>query len=171
MELMKNKYLNFETIDAGLGIVENITTLGILPDIPAKYFTEDYYMLKKIEDDRLLEALSWEFYENTNYWDILMILNGMTNMNQLPVNYDIVLIRAEIELDGWVKQGELMYSFLNDDQILEKYNQILEDEIEKNEKYRNIRYISASDLSELLADLNDIKDEVKIDKELIISKD
>ena len=171
MQLMKNRYLNFETIDSGIGIVENITTLGILPDIPLKYFTEDYYRLKKIEDDRLLESLSWDIYDNTNYWDILMVLNNMSSMSELPVNYDIVLLRAERELEGWILQGELMYSFLTDAQILEKYNQILESEIEKNEKYRSIKYISPTDLSELLADLTLVKDEVKIDKELIISKD
>ena len=169
MHLMKNKYLNFETIDSGIGIVENTTTLGILPAIPEKYFTENYYILKKVENDRLLEALSWEIYENTNYWDILMVLNGMTTMNQLPVNFDVVMIRAERELEGWVKRGNLMYSHLSNSEIKEKYNEIEAEQVELNEKYRNIKYISPIDLSELLADLENVKNEVKINKNLIIN--
>jgi len=168
MKLMKNSYLNFETIDSGIGIVENTTTLGLLPIIPEKYFTEDYYILKKIEDDRLLEAISYEIYENTNYWDLLMVLNGMTRMNQLPVNYDVILLKAEQELSGWLDRANLMYTYLTDEQKEEKYNVLLDKLVEENEKYRSIRYISPTDLSELLADLDNAKNEIKINKKIII---
>ncbi len=168
MKLMKNSYLNFETIDSGIGIVENTTTLGLLPTIPEKYFTEDYYILKKIEDDRLLEAISYEIYENTNYWDLLMVLNGMTTMNQLPVNYDVILLKAEQELSGWLDRANLMYTYLTDEQKEEKYNVLLDKLVEENEKYRSIRYISPTDLSELLADLDNAKNEIKINKKIII---
>jgi hypothetical protein len=169
MELMNNKYLNFEDISCEEVSVKNTTTLNILPDIPEKYFTEDYYHIIKIEDDKLLEAISFELYDSTDYWDILMVLNNMTTMNELPVKYDVVLDRAEKELAGWVKTADLMYSFLDDSDIKDKYDSILKNEIEKNEKYRNFKYISATDLSELMADLNGLEGVIKIPKELIIS--
>jgi len=170
MRLMNNTYLNFEKINTDIGRMENITTLNILPDIPEKFFTKDYILLKKIEDDVLLEAISFELYKNTNYWDILMVLNGMRSMNELPVNYDIVLLKVERELKGWLEQANLIYSFLSDEQVNIKYEEILKEEIEKNEKYRNFKYISPTDLSELLADLDSKKDTIKINPNLIIKE-
>lgn len=171
MELMKNKYLKFDEIDSGIGIVRNTTVLNLLPDIPAKFFTDDYILLKKIEDDKLIEALSYELYNNTDYWDILLVLNGMTNMNQMPVNYDTILVRVGYKIEKWADRGKLMYSQLTDLQIKTKYDEMLLEEINLNETYRNIKYISKNDLSELLSILDKKTDEVKINSDLLVNKD
>jgi len=168
MELMKNKYLIFKDIEFNNVKVKNTTTLNLLPDIPSKYFSNDYIKNIKVQDDILLEALSFSLYENTDYWDILMILNDMNNMNELPVNYDIVLNRADIKLQKWKDKGKLLGKGINIDSIKEKYQEILETEINLNEKYRYMKYISHDDLSELTADLAKIASDVKINKNLII---
>lgn len=172
MELMKNKYLIFDDIILkDDNTVKNTTTLNLLPSIPDKYFSNDYILEYKVADDRLLESIAFELYENTNYWDILLILNGMRSMNELPVNHDIVISRADRKLLEWKKKGALLPGNLTDEVIQNKYENILLLEEELNEKFRYIKYISTDDLSELEADLTSIKSHVKINENLIINKE
>ena len=168
MKLMKNKYLIFENITFLGGLVKNITTLNLLPSIPSKYFENDYTKTLMINDDTLLEALSFLLYETTDYWDILMVLNNMRSMNELPVNYDIVLNRADRKLQEWKEKGRLLPGEFTDDVINDKYDKILEEEVALNEKFRYIKYISQDDLSELIAELDKIASDAKINKNLII---
>ena len=169
MELMNNKYFIFDDIKLSDGnTVKNITSLNTLPDIPSKYSGSDYVLSYKVEDNRLLESISFELYESTDYWDILLMLNGMRSMNELPVDYDTVLLRAKSNIDDWIDKGRLLSSSLTDGDIELKYKELLEEEIQKNEKYRYIKYISIGDLSELEAELNNNRNNVKIESELII---
>ena len=167
MSLMINKYLKFDNIEFDGQLVKNVTTLNMLPDVPDKYFEDSYILNIKLEDDRLLEAISFELYENTDYWDVLLVLNGMTCMGQLPVNFDIVMERANKRLLGWRIKGKLMDSFIDQEELSAKYDEILKEEIEKNEKHRLLKYISKSNLSELDADLDSVEGFVKIDPRLI----
>jgi len=170
MELMNNKYLIFDNIKLKNGEkVKNTTTLNLLPDIPNKYFTDEYILQYKVTDDRLLESISFELYESTDYWDILLILNSMRNMNELPVNYDIVINRADKKISEWKSKGNLLPKNMTDEIIQAKYEEILAEEVELNEKFRYIKYISKEDLSELEADLDILKSEVKLNKNLIIN--
>jgi len=195
MHLMQNKYLKFDSIEFLGTNVRNITDLNILPDIPEKYFGENYKRLYKVENDRLIESISFELYENTDYWDILLVLNKITNISQLPVNYDTVLIRARKELSKWMKAGKLIVTnslteqynkvlnILNngdkvklekyigspEETVKAKYLELLKIEEDKNEKFRNINYLSLSDISELESDLDILRQSVKIDNNLIIN--
>lgn len=69
MRLMENKYLKFDNIKFLDKNIRNITDLVLLPDIPTKYFGENYERLYRVENDRLIESLSFELYENTDYWE------------------------------------------------------------------------------------------------------
>lgn len=195
MRLMQNKYLRFDPIEFLDTNVRNITDLNILPDIPEKYFGENYKRLYKVENDRLIESISFELYENTDYWDILLALNKITNVSQLPVNYDTVLIRARKELSKWMKTGKLMgtnslneqynevLDILNrgdkiklekyignpEETVKAKYLELLKTEEEKNEKFRNINYLALSDISELESDLDILGQSVKINNNLVIN--
>jgi len=170
-KLMRNRYLKFESIDFNGREVRNMTTLGLIPDIPSKYFTEEYLHEYKVDDDRLLEAISFELYGSTDYWDILLKLNDMTSMNQLPVNYDIIIHRADYKLQEWKKKGKLLNSVLDEKIIEEKYKEIIEEEIAINEKFRYIKYVDTADISELQADLDKLSEENKINKKILIQNE
>jgi len=171
MRLMNNSYLKMDTILTSLGEVVNSTDLILLPKIPEKFLGKDYILYKKIEDDSLLEKISYDIYGTTDFWDILMVLNGITRTNQLPTKYDTIQEYAEYDYQNWL---EKMYKILNievDVYKEAKYQEILNDYMEKNEKFRNFKYISPTDMSELLADLNNLKQEPNINSNLIINKD
>jgi hypothetical protein len=120
MELMVNKYLVLPTIEFNGTPVRNLTEINTLPDIPEKYFTNEYLKLYLMENDRLIESLSFELYESTNYWDLLLKLNGITNTSHLPVNNDIILIRTSESLTRWMKAGAVMKGI----NLVEQYNEV-----------------------------------------------
>jgi len=196
MELMKNKYLKFPNILFNNNLVKNITAKNILPDIPEIYKSDDYVRTIKIEDNRLIESISFEIYGSTDYWDLLFSLNDITNFSQLPVDYDHILIRARKELSKWMSQGKMIISRNLDEQYSEllnilnrgivvkleksegdideivkaKYIEILENEIEKNEKNRILKYISIEDMSELESFLLVSSQKTKINQNILINK-
>jgi hypothetical protein len=174
MELMRNKYLQFDNIELeNFGKqVKNFTLIGTLPNIPEKFFTESYVVEKKIDDNMRLEYLSFEIWGDTSYWDILMALNGMTSMHDLPVDYDTILERTEERLLEWrTKTEHLRKNNYNILEVESKREEILNEEIENNEKYRNIKYIEMSNLSELLTELDELKELPKINFNLLINKE
>ena len=141
MKLMQNKYLKFDEIEFNNKIVQNTTSLNLLPDIPEKFYGNEYMLEYKVDDDRLLEALSFELYDSTDYWDILFVYNKMSNMNELPVNYDIVLNKADKKMYEWKQKGKLLPENFTDEIIDKKYKEILEEEVKLNEKYRIINIL------------------------------
>ena len=197
MDLMKNKHLKFNKIEFNNQQIRNITDLCILPDIPKKYYGENYLKLFKVENDRLIESISFELYNNTDYWDLLMAFNKIKNFSELPVNYDTVLIRAREELSKWMQAGKLIISrnlteqykeVINlldtkakvtltkgeghpDEIVKAKYLELLKIEDDKNEKFRNIYYLSLGDMSELESDLDVLSQSLKTNTNIIINKD
>jgi len=163
-----NSYLNFETIKFNGNNVRNITTLGILPDIPAKYLENRHLLEKLVEDDRLMESLSFELYGTPKHWDLLMVVNNMQSLFDLPVNHDIILNRVEKKLIDWKNRGRNLTVRITDKMILNKYKEMLIEEEEKNNRFRKIKYINPGSLSGLASDLEALKNEDKINKKLII---
>lgn len=195
MNLMENKYLKFDTIEFNGEPVRNITNINILPDIPKKFFGDNYQLLFKVSDNQLIENISFELYNSTSYWDILMKLNNIRNVSSLPVHYDRVLFRAEKSLAKWMDAGRLTESTNLDKQYVDtldiinngalvtlnkpidsqdeivkrKYLELLDIEVLKNEDYREIKYLSLSDMAELESSLDILKNDVKINPNIIVN--
>jgi len=195
MRLMQNKYLKFDTIMFNGEPVRNLTEINILPDIPVKFYNDNYALLYEVDDNQLIENIAFELYENTDYWDLLMKFNGIRNVDELPVNYDTLLLRARKSLYKWMQAGKLLLSKNIDNQYTEvvnmlnnkekitttkgendpseavkrKYLEILEQETQKNEIFRKIKYLSMSDMAELESKIDVLKGTVKINKNLIIN--
>jgi len=157
MLLMNNKYFIFKRVKIGNNSIKNTTDLNLLPRIPDIFKGNDYIKELLIEDNTLIEQISYRLYDTTDYWDLLFVLNNMTNLNQLPKEEDIILRRADNIYKKWleVNQSTVIYEDLN---IEEKYKNILKEEEEKNEKYRYFKYISSSHISEVMNELKKIKE-------------
>jgi len=197
MKLMENKYLKFGTIMFNGVPVRKLTEINILPDIPEKFYSNNYTLVYEVRDNQLIENIAFELYENTDYWDLLMKFNGIRNVAELPVNYDTILLRARKSLAIWMDAGKLMVSrnldkqyteltdLLNegrkivlekaegsqDEIVKRKYLELLEKEVQKNEKFRKINYLSVSDMAELEGELDIVSEGPKINPDIIINKD
>jgi len=172
MELMKNHFLKFENIKMSDGtIVKNITRFNLLPEIPDKFKSIDFTEKVKIDDNELIEFISFKLYETTDYWDILLFINNIKNLDELPVDYDILIDRAQREIDIWKNKYRTLSFELTDEAINNKYINILEDLKVKNEKFRFLTYIPVEYMSEIITYIDDNINLVKINKNIIINKD
>jgi len=195
MDLMQNKYLNFSITDYNGLKIRNSTELNLLPEIPSKYFGVDFILETQIDNNKLLESISWDLYENTDYWDILMKLNGIVNTNELPVDYDNILIRVRNKMNTWINTGKLIYTNnitsqfdelillldsnqsitlnydINDTReiVKRKYLEMIDTEVILNEKFRNFKYISLGNMVELERELSILKETPKINDLVLIN--
>ena len=98
---MNNSYYNFDNIRVNNLLISNITDYVTLQEIPDVFTNNNIILQKTLNDDELIDGVSYQLYETTDYWDILLALNKITNISQLPVNYDVVLKRALEEYTNW----------------------------------------------------------------------
>ena len=192
MIYMKNTYLKFDTIAMGDNLVNNITNLILLPDIPEKFYTESYLNKITIENDQLPEKISFELWGSTDYWDLLMKFNGIESIMDFPANYDVILERAEAQYYKWLEEYMLRSDLFRisdaelliasdieklkiehnysekTEEIFEVYNNILDEVNIKNERYREIKYVSISDLSELISNLKELSGKVKLNDDIVV---
>lgn len=167
MDYMRNKYLKFGTILVNDNLLSNFTSFPLLHNIPDKYFTNDYKLSYTCPNDYLIEHISYTLYGTTDYWDFLMVYNGINSISQLPVSEDIVIDRAERKFNDFKYTLNLMYNTVKENILEEEYNRILEEERDLNEKFRIINYISKADLSELETYLKSVQGTPKIDKNIL----
>jgi len=164
---MKNKYLEFDNMDfIDNKQVKNFTRLSYLPDLPKDFwdnFTFDTYL---VDDDEYIEGISWRLYETTDYWDVLMFLNGITNFYDLPKNFNVVVERTMSKVDKW---NQFSNKKLSEEEKEKKYKELLDKENEKNERFRHIKYLTPSGLSDLEHYLDTFKGKPKILPNLIIN--
>ena len=170
MRYMENTYLKFNPLELDIGnfnYVRNVTDLPLLPKIPEKYYGESYYDIKIVEDDILIEQISFEVYGTTDYWDLLLAYNGIKSIGELPVNYDILIQRVEEEFFAWKKVAKKM-SFLPDEKEIEaSFEIILKEKQDLNEKYRKFKYIKPEVISEVISYIESNRNKVNIKKEII----
>ena len=107
---MRNKFLKFNNIEFNGKYVKNITEYNILPDIPYRFHDgEGIIKHKLIEDDSFIEGISFIELKDVDSWDIIMFLNDMRNMDDLPVSYDRLSERIDKEIEKWKEKAILIY--------------------------------------------------------------
>ena len=63
---------------------------------------KDYLEVYKISDNDKLERISYELYGTTDYWDILLLLNGRDPLFDFPYDYDTVYDSARTFVNRYV---------------------------------------------------------------------
>ena len=119
-------------------LIRDYTNLVSIQEILDKY--KEYIQIYQVLEDERLDTISYKLYGTTDYWDMLVLLNDLKCMTDLPVNYDKVENRARQKHEDWTK---IFGKQKTKEQIASKYEEFLEQEIANNEKYRNFKYISA----------------------------
>ena len=89
---------------------------------------------------------------------MLVLLNDLKCMTDLPVNYDKVENRARQKHEDWTK---IFGKQKTKEQIASKYEEFLEQEIANNEKYRNFKYIDSSVINRFYLDIQNFKKDLQ----------
>jgi len=80
---MTNSYFNYLEKDYNGGSFFDFFTIA---DIPDKYETESYFYDYEVSDDVRLESISFDVYGDVNFWDTIVLVNGMISVDELPKN-------------------------------------------------------------------------------------
>ena len=95
MEKRYNLFNNIISIDNG-DTFKNFTAKKTLPaSITSR---KDLFITIELEDNVKLEYISLEYYNTLNYWDILIMLNNIRDINALPKDMDTILNKVEADL-------------------------------------------------------------------------
>ena len=136
--------------------VNNYTNLIDIESIIAKY--KDSIRTTRIDENERLERLSFRLYGTMQFWDLILILNGITSYLQLPTSYDKVVERADLIYKEWDKE---LGKNKSDEYKERKRAEFIELENQKNEKYRNIKYIEPSLIRNFQLDIRNFKRDLK----------
>ena len=137
-------------------LIRDYTNLVSIQEILDKY--KEYIQIYQVLEDERLDTISYKLYGTTDYWDMLVLLNDLKCMTDLPVNYDKVENRARQKHEDWTK---IFGKQKTKEQIASKYEEFLEQEIANNEKYRNFKYIDSSVINRFYLDIQNFKKDLQ----------
>ena len=137
-------------------LIRDYTNLVSIQEILDKY--KEYIQIYQVLEDERLDTISYKLYGTTDYWDMLVLLNDLKCMTDLPVNYDKVENRAKQKHEDWTK---IFGKQKTKEQIASKYEEFLEQEIANNEKYRNFKYIDSSVINRFYLDIQNFKKDLQ----------
>ena len=143
-------------IDNEIYQIRDFTNTVSIDNVLKKY--DEFIKTIQVDEDEKIENISFKLYGTTDYWDMLIILNGMKSMIELPVNYDKVVERAKNKFNKWLK---IFSKLKTQEQKDQKYEEFLNLEIDLNEKYRNLKYIDRNMISKFQLDIRNYKKDIE----------
>ena len=154
---MENTILNFNShtiYDTDGNSYEFQDFTDLYYEIDKKYYTDStYFKYYTVGDNERLENISYELYNTTDRWDIILIINKMNSPLQLPQDNNVVISRAELNYQQW----EELYGQGKPDWYkeikLKYFTSLLTKE---NEVFRNLKVIRPTYMSEFMYDLDDM---------------
>lgn len=96
---MKKRFYNFDDIVSTISgaTFKNFTKGRKLPaEITSR---EDLFVTIELVDNVKLEYISLQYYNTLDYWDILMLLNNMIDVDKLPKDMDTILQKVDSDLE------------------------------------------------------------------------
>ena len=113
--------------------------------------TFDWY---QVQDDDKWERISLELYQNTDYWDVLLILNQRNPLTDLPFSFDVI---SKLSEDRITEYHTLVYgSTLPTAEHDIMLNIVETNNLTDNENNRVIKIIKPAKMSRFLQDGYDL---------------
>lgn len=130
--------------------IDDYTNMIDISSILNEY--EEEMLEYQVSNDERIEVASYNIYESANYWDMLLIINGIDDWRKLPVNQDKLEARKNDVYNEWL---DAFGKFKNDSQKETKLKELENQLFLENEKYRNIKYIKKEKLNEIKAKIRE----------------
>lgn len=112
-----------------------------------KSYPEEYYLYIKVEEDSNMEKLSLDIYGDPNYHDILLLLNDMDPIIDMPYDYDTLVDIANKKVEEYKRRHKVKLTQKDYDRLYEKYeSELLKDNVVHGE----IMYIKPTYIHEVL---------------------
>ena len=113
-----------------------------------------WYGQTTIQPNTNLEKVSLDLYEDPNYWDVIMLVNGMSPLMDVPFEFDVISDTTQEKLDKY--ENEILKRPIPDDLRLQLYQQNEDEMISENNSMLSLKYILKERLYDFILGLYDI---------------
>lgn len=141
--------------------VRDYTSLDLRFIIENKELSEflndrDNVFFVNIDNNSLLEEISYRYYNNENYWDIILLINNLDPLFSLPFDFDLIYNLAESITDNYFSRDKYdPYSGKYTDETKNRLFNILKEKLNKeNEINRSIKLIRQERIQDFLKIFN-----------------
>ena len=141
--------------------VRDYTSLDLRFIIENKELSEflndrDNVFFVNIDNNSLLEEISYRYYNNENYWDIILLINNLDPLFSLPFDFDLIYNLAESITDNYFSRDKYdPYSGKYTDETKNRLFNILKEKLNKqNEINRTIKLIRQEKIQDFLKIFN-----------------
>lgn len=110
-----------------------------------------------VMDDEKLENISYKLYGTSDYWDLLLMLNDMNPLIDMPYNSDTIINGVQTQLNTYFYYSYSHAPLSNVSRINELTTEFSENAELKNETFRYIIVIKPTALPEFIKLLKDNK--------------
>lgn len=141
--------------------VRDYTSLDLRFIIENKELSEflndrDNVFFVNIDNNSLLEEISYRYYNNENYWDIILLINNLDPLFSLPFDFDLIYNLAESITDNYFSRDKYdPYSGKYTDETKNRLFNILKEKLNKqNEINRTIKLLRQERIQDFLKIFN-----------------
>lgn len=150
MAYLKNSVMNFTNRQNNNYVLEDYFTFDLKAILDhVENCTEDYFEWYLMKDDDKLERIALELYNNADYWDILLIINGKDALFDLPYNFDTLSSFAEEKAHAYREEVSELLTL--SDAHVEQMVAVYEEQFRKeNEENRALRIVKPTRMQEFI---------------------
>jgi hypothetical protein len=153
MAQLKNTLFNFGTTQIGNYIVQDysrnkIWQISSLPEVQDKTYVTEI----TLEDNQTIEAISYILYNNEDYWDILLAINGISPLFDMTYDFDVIKISSSAYANEYINNFGLGFSELTKTRLIEEFREKF---LNQNEENRNFKVIKPNRMNDFLKILRD----------------
>lgn len=107
-----------------------------------------------IQPNTNLEKVSLDLYEDPNYWDVIMLVNGMSPLMDIPFEFDVISDTTQEKLDNY--ENNILKRTIPEDLRLQLYQQYEDEMISENNSMLTLKYVLKDRLYDFILGLYDI---------------
>ena len=128
----------------------------------------NYFKYLKVEQGAKIEKLCFDYYKNTNYYDIILILNNRDMIYDMPYENDIILDAIDSDIENYKqKVFNDPYKKLSDRSYKDLYNKLDIFYNTKNLKFQYLKVIDVNLIPEVISDINEIVEKYQNNIEIL----
>ena len=125
--------------------IKQILSLDVLND-------PTYITYHTLQDNEKIEGVSYNLYGSTDYWDILVLINEIDPLFDMPYDFDIITNMATSNVDNYSSKVYATKDLKTLNPI--RYNELIQEEITRItayfEKIRTIKIIKPSKMLDFI---------------------
>lgn len=112
----------------------------------------------KINTESKIERVVYDYYSTSDYYDLILFINGRLMLEDMPYSYDILIETSEDSVNDYILKSNIQIS----DQAKIRLTQNIEDKLsKKNNKLLFLKIIKSQFINTVVKNIKDITERQK----------